>query len=37
MANAVDEVKEKANFILKNNGGEGAVRELCEMVVKARK
>ncbi len=37
MANAVDEVKEKADFVLKTNGGEGAVRELCEMVVKARK
>lgn len=37
VANAVDEVKEEANFILKNNGGEGAVRELCEMVVKARR
>ena len=29
---AVDEVKDIANFICKKNGGEGAVREFCEYI-----
>lgn len=33
---AVDEVKEICNFISTRNGGEGAVRELCEFVLRAQ-
>ena len=31
---AVDEVKETANFISSKNGGRGAVRELCDFILK---
>lgn len=30
---AVDEVKNVANFISAKNGGRGAVRELCDFIV----
>ena len=33
---AVDEVKSICNFISTKNGGEGAVRELCEFVLRAQ-
>lgn len=32
--NAVEEVKDIANFICKTNGGEGAVREFCEYLIR---
>ena len=35
-ADAVDEVKERALFITSKNGGKGAVRELCELVLKTQ-
>lgn len=35
--NAYPAVKKVARLILKRNGGEGAVREFCERVVKAKK
>ena len=33
---AVDEVKATANFISAKNGGRGAVRELCDFIIKNR-
>ena len=33
-ADAVDEVKAVANFISSKNGGRGAVRELCDKIIK---
>ncbi|PLX15508.1 MAG: hypothetical protein C0601_12735 [Candidatus Muiribacterium halophilum] len=33
---AYEPVKKICNIILKKNGGEGAVREFCEMVYKAK-
>lgn len=35
-ANAVQEVKERVNYVASRNGGEGAVREVIEMILKAR-
>ena len=35
-ANAVQEVKERVHFIAAKNGGEGAVREVVETILKAR-
>ena len=35
-ADAVDEVKELCNFISTKNGGNGAVRELCDFVLDAQ-
>ena len=32
--NAIEEVKDIANFICKKNGGEGAVREFCEYLIR---
>ncbi len=34
---AVDEVREIANFISAQNGGRGAVREFCDFIVKNKK
>ena len=34
---AVDEVKSTCNFISTKNGGRGAVRELCDFILKANK
>ena len=34
VANAVDEVKEEANYITKRRGGDGAVREVIEYILK---
>ena len=36
-ADAEKEVKEKASYICKMNGGNGAVREICELLLNARK
>ncbi|MBW1731273.1 MAG: HAD hydrolase family protein [Deltaproteobacteria bacterium] len=36
VADAVKEVRERADIITKKRGGEGAVRELCEWILKAR-
>lgn len=36
VANAVPEVKRAAHFITKRSGGEGAVREVIELIVKAQ-
>ncbi|MFH1350281.1 MAG: HAD hydrolase family protein [Pseudomonadota bacterium] len=37
VADAADEVRDAATFITKNRGGKGAVREACELVLKAQK
>ncbi|OGW75283.1 MAG: hypothetical protein A2Z72_00795 [Omnitrophica bacterium RBG_13_46_9] len=34
--NAVREVKEAAHYVTKNYGGHGAVREICEIIIKAQ-
>lgn len=34
--NGVDDVKNVANFITSKSGGEGAVRELCDCIIKAQ-
>ena len=36
-ADAVDEVKEIAYFVSSKNGGRGAVRELCDLILKNQK
>jgi len=36
VANAVDEVKESAHYVTRAHGGRGAVREFCELVLRAR-
>ena len=36
VANACDEVKSAAHYVTRASGGRGAVREFCELVVKAR-
>ncbi|CAN5557528.1 3-deoxy-manno-octulosonate-8-phosphatase KdsC [soil metagenome] len=36
-ANAMDEVKENVNYICKRNGGEGAIREMIDMILRAKK
>lgn len=36
VSNAVDEVKELADYVSVKRGGEGAVREICEQILKAR-
>jgi 3-deoxy-D-manno-octulosonate 8-phosphate phosphatase (KDO 8-P phosphatase) len=35
-ANAVSEVQQQANFTTQRRGGEGAVREVCNVILKAR-
>ncbi len=35
-ADAVDEVREISNFVSSHNGGRGAVRELCNLLLKAQ-
>lgn len=37
VANAVPEVKAIAHYITANRGGEGAVREICELILKAKR
>lgn len=34
---AVDEVKKQAHFVSSKNGGKGAVRELCDFILKTNK
>jgi len=34
---AVDEVKNNVHYVCKKNGGEGAVREMIDMILKAKK
>ncbi len=36
VANAAAEVRHAAGIITKNRGGEGAVREACEIILKTR-
>ena len=36
MADAVDVVKKSVDYITKNKGGHGAVREVCEMILQAK-
>jgi 3-deoxy-D-manno-octulosonate 8-phosphate phosphatase (KDO 8-P phosphatase) len=36
VANAMDEVKQAAHYVTEAHGGRGAVRELCELVLRAR-
>lgn len=35
-ANAMDEVKKVCDFVSVRNGGDGAVREVCDIILKAR-
>ena len=34
--NAIDLVKEKATYITKRLGGEGAVREICDLIISSK-
>ena len=34
---AIDEVKEAAAFVTRAKGGRGAVREICDILLKTRK
>ncbi|OJA03454.1 KdsC family phosphatase, partial [Bathymodiolus thermophilus thioautotrophic gill symbiont] len=36
VANAHDLVKQNANLITQKNGGQGAVREVCDFILKAQ-
>jgi len=36
VADAMDVVKKSVDYVAKNNGGRGAVREICEMILKAK-
>jgi 3-deoxy-D-manno-octulosonate 8-phosphate phosphatase (KDO 8-P phosphatase) len=36
VGDAVDVVKNSVDYVAKNNGGRGAVREICEMILKAQ-
>lgn len=36
-ANGFDSLKSKVDYICKSKGGEGAVREICEMILESRK
>ena len=36
VADAAKEVREAADFVTKNNGGFGAVREVCELILKCQ-
>ena len=36
VADAVQEVKQAADFVTGKKGGKGAVREVCELILKAR-
>jgi 3-deoxy-D-manno-octulosonate 8-phosphate phosphatase (KDO 8-P phosphatase) len=36
VADALDVVKEAVNYVTKNRGGHGAVREICEMILQAQ-
>ena len=35
-ANAMDEVKKHVNYVCKKNGGEGAIREVIDLFLKAK-
>jgi 3-deoxy-D-manno-octulosonate 8-phosphate phosphatase (KDO 8-P phosphatase) len=35
-ANALPEVKKAAHFVTKKNGGEGAAREVCDLILRSR-
>ena len=37
VANAVDEVKAKAHYVTRAHGGRGAVREFCDLVLRAQR
>ena len=36
VADAADVVKKCVNYVTKNNGGQGAVREICELILEAQ-
>ena len=36
VADALDVVKKSVDYITKNKGGRGAVREICEMILQAK-
>ncbi|RLC44645.1 MAG: phenylphosphate carboxylase subunit delta, partial [Candidatus Coatesbacteria bacterium] len=36
VADAAPEVREAADYVTQNRGGDGAVREVCEMILKAQ-
>ena len=36
VSNAVDEVKRAAHYVTRRRGGDGAVREVIELILKAR-
>ena len=37
VADAYPEVKKQANILLNHNGGQGAIREVCELIIKNKK
>ena len=34
--NAIDTVKERADFVTKRAGGDGAVREICDLIIQSK-
>ncbi len=36
MPNAVEEVKEAAHYVTAKTGGRGAVREVCDLILKSQ-
>ena len=36
VADAADVVKKSVDYVARNSGGRGAVREICEMILKAQ-
>ena len=36
VADALDEVKERVDFVTRRPGGRGAVREICDMLLQAQ-
>lgn len=34
--NAIEEVKERADYITRKSGGNGAVREICDLIIWAK-
>jgi 3-deoxy-D-manno-octulosonate 8-phosphate phosphatase (KDO 8-P phosphatase) len=34
--NALNEVRKKADFITKHFGGDGAVREICDLIIRSK-
>ena len=34
--NAIDDVKDRADYISKRFGGDGAVREICDLIIRSK-